>query len=206
VSRHIFVDETKRAGYVIAAVTVPDTEAIRRVVRALVLPGQRRIHMKHEQARRRRIIVSALAATQVQATVYDAARRYRTDLAARTACLTVLVEDIAALSGDTRLVIEQDDSLVSSRPARPVPARTPDRHRRPVRVPPPARLRRAAACPAGRRGLGLGPLRRVAAADQSDPDHRPHRLTDPAQREARAPRPSGRVSGSLPRSYCRRHH
>ncbi len=87
-SRHIFVDETKRAGYVIAAVTVPDTEAIRRVVRALVLPGQRRIHMKHEQARRRRIIVSALAATQVQATVYDAARRYRTDLAARTACLT----------------------------------------------------------------------------------------------------------------------
>jgi hypothetical protein len=89
---HIFVDETKRAGYVIAAVTVTDTEAIRKVVRALVLPGQRRIHMKHEQARRRRIIVSALAATEVQATVYDAARRYRTDLAARTACLTALVE------------------------------------------------------------------------------------------------------------------
>ncbi len=111
-SRHIFVDETKRAGYVIAAVTVTDVEVIRRVVRALVLPGQRRIHMKHEQARRRRIIVSALAATQVQATVYDAARRYRTDLAARTACLTVLVEDIAALGGETRLVIEQDDSVV----------------------------------------------------------------------------------------------
>jgi hypothetical protein len=84
VSSHIFVDETKRAGYVIAAVTVSDTEAIRKIVRALVLPGQRRIHMKHEQARRRRVIVSALAAMQVQATVYDAARRYRTDLAART--------------------------------------------------------------------------------------------------------------------------
>ena len=75
-SGHIFVDETKRAGYVIAAVTVSDTEAIRKIVRALVLPGQRRIHMKHEQARRRRVIVSALAAMQVQATVYDAARRY----------------------------------------------------------------------------------------------------------------------------------
>ena len=61
-SSHIFVDETKRAGYVIAAVTVSDTEAIRKTVRALVLPGQRRIHMKHEQARRRRVIVSALAA------------------------------------------------------------------------------------------------------------------------------------------------
>ena len=67
--------------------TVSDTEAIRKTVRALVLPGQRRIHMKHEQARRRRVIVSALAAMQVQAIVYDAARRYRTDLAARTACL-----------------------------------------------------------------------------------------------------------------------
>ena len=111
-SSHIFVDETKRAGYVIAAVTVSDTDAIRTIVRALVLPGQRRIHMKHEQARRRRVIVSALAAMQVQATVYDAARRYRTDLAARTACLTALVEDIAARDGDTRLVIEQDDSVV----------------------------------------------------------------------------------------------
>ena len=84
-SRHIFVDETKRAGYVIAAVTVTDAEAVRKVVRALVLPGQRRIHMKHEQARRRRILVSALAAMEIQAIVYDAARRYRTDLAARTA-------------------------------------------------------------------------------------------------------------------------
>jgi hypothetical protein len=60
VSGHIFVDETKRAGYVIAAVTVSDTEAIRKIVRALVLPGQRWIHMKHEQARRRRVIASAL--------------------------------------------------------------------------------------------------------------------------------------------------
>ena len=34
---HIFVDETKRAGYVIAAVTVTDTDAIRKVVRALVM-------------------------------------------------------------------------------------------------------------------------------------------------------------------------
>jgi hypothetical protein len=49
---------------------------------------------------------------RVQATVYDAARRYRTDLAARTACLAALVEDIAVRPGDTRLVIEQDDSVV----------------------------------------------------------------------------------------------
>ena len=92
--------------------SVVETEAIRKVVRALVLPGQRRIHMKHEQVRRRRFIFSALAATEIQATVYDAVRRYRTDLAARTACLAALVDDIAASAGDTRLVIEQDDSVV----------------------------------------------------------------------------------------------
>lgn len=109
---HVFVDETKRAGYVIAAVTVTDPEAVRKIVRDLVLPGQRRIHMKHEQARRRKIIVSALAATQIEATVYDAARRYRTDVTARSACLAALVEDLAARDAQTRLVIEQDDSLL----------------------------------------------------------------------------------------------
>lgn len=108
----VYVDETKRAGYVIAAVTVTDPGAARKITRALVLPGQRRIHMKHEQPRRRRAIVSALAAMPVAVTVYDAARRYRTDLEARAACLTALVEDLATIDGDTRLVIEQDDSLV----------------------------------------------------------------------------------------------
>jgi len=112
VTTWVYVDETKRAGYVIAAVTVTDPGAARKITRALVLPGQRRIHMKHEQPRRRRAIVSALAAMPVAVTVYDAARRYRTDLEARAACLTALVEDLATIDGDTRLVIEQDDSLV----------------------------------------------------------------------------------------------
>lgn len=108
----VYIDETKRAGYVIAAVTVTDPAATRKITQSLVLPGQRRIHMKHEQARRRRVIVSALAAMPVAVTVYDAARRYRTDLEARAACLAALVEDLAAIGDDTRLVIEQDDSLV----------------------------------------------------------------------------------------------
>ena len=110
----VYVDETKRAGYVLAATAVPDPEATRRVVRSLVLPGQRRIHMKQEQPRRRRAIVSVLVATPVETTIYDAARRYRTDLAARAACLAVLVKDLAATGRDTQLVIEQDDSLVRS--------------------------------------------------------------------------------------------
>ena len=50
-SSHVFVDETKRSGYVLAAVTVPDPVVTRKLVRGLVLPGQRRIHLKREQPR-----------------------------------------------------------------------------------------------------------------------------------------------------------
>jgi hypothetical protein len=114
VTTWVYVDETKRAGYVIAAVTVTDPAAVRKITRALVLPGQRRIHMKHEQPRRRRAIVSALTAAGLDTTIYDASRRYRTEHEARTACLTALIEDFVAASGNVRLVIERDDSLVRS--------------------------------------------------------------------------------------------
>ena len=70
-TRYVYVDESKRTGYVLAATTVPDFEAARRVIRGLILPGQRRLHMKHEQPRRRRAIVSALVATTVETTIYD---------------------------------------------------------------------------------------------------------------------------------------
>ena len=109
----IYVDESKRTGYVLAATTVPDPEATRKVIRGLILPGQRRLHMKHEQPRRRRVIVSALLTAPVKTTIYDAGRGYATEREARGACLTALVEDLAAAGdGETRLVIEQDDSLV----------------------------------------------------------------------------------------------
>ncbi len=113
-TRYVYVDESKRSGYVLAATTVSDLETTRRVVRSLVLPGQRRIHMKQEQPRRRRVIVSSLVTTPVETTIYDAGRGYRTDLAARAACLAALVDDLAAGGGATMLVIEQDDSLVRS--------------------------------------------------------------------------------------------
>ena len=73
-TRYVYVDESKRTGYVLAATTVPDFEAARRVIRGLILPGQRRLHMHNEQVRRRRTIVSAIGTTQVTAIIYDAAR------------------------------------------------------------------------------------------------------------------------------------
>lgn len=114
VVRHVFVDETKQQGYVVAAAVVVegDVEPLRRVVRGLVLPGQRRLHMKTERDSRRRQIVAALVEAGVQVVVYDAGRRYRTDLQAREECLRGVVADAARWVGSTRLVLEQDDSLV----------------------------------------------------------------------------------------------
>ncbi len=112
VTTWVYVDETKRAGYVLAAVTVTDPIATRKAVRSLIVPGRRRVHMNHEHVRHRRIIVSTLTAMPLAVTLYDAARNYPTDLQARAACLTALVRDLAATDGDTHLVLEQDDSLL----------------------------------------------------------------------------------------------
>jgi len=115
VSGHVFLDETKQQGYVVVAALVRAEElaSLRVVVRGLVLPGQRRVHMKDERDSRRREIAAALVAAGVRVVVYDAARRYSTDLVARRECLHAVVTDAAAAQGETRLVLEQDDSLVS---------------------------------------------------------------------------------------------
>ncbi len=114
-SRLVFVDETKHRGYVlVASVAVSEElEPLRRVVRGLVLAGQRRVHMKDENDSRKRAIAAAIVAAGVEAVIYDAGRRYRTERESRAECLRGLVEDTAAAPGHTRLVIEQDDSLVS---------------------------------------------------------------------------------------------
>ena len=113
-SGHVFVDETKQRGYLlVAAVVVPaDLDPLRRLVRSLVLPGQRRLHMKDESDPRRRAIASAIAASGVQATIYDAGRRYQTERDRRAACLEALIHDISRRE-DNLLVLEEDETLRS---------------------------------------------------------------------------------------------
>lgn len=112
-STHIFVDETKRNGYLLVAGVVlhGDLAAARKVIRGLVLPGQRRLHMKNESDSRKRAIASAIVELSVQVTVYDAGKRYRNEQERRSACLRSLVGDAAARSA-SMIVLEQDDTLV----------------------------------------------------------------------------------------------
>lgn len=110
---HVFVDETKHVGYLLVAAKILDEELqiLRKAVRDLVLPGQRRLHMKDERNQRKRAIAAALVGAGTQATVDDAARRYPTEREARAACLRALVHDLAS-ARSVSIVLEQDDSLV----------------------------------------------------------------------------------------------
>lgn len=112
-SGHVFVDETKSRGYLLVAgvVLVGDLDPIRKVIRGLVLPCQRRLHMKDESDSRKRAIADAIAATDVRATIYDAGRRHRNERERRAVCLQALVTDAARCSY-TSLVLEQDDTLL----------------------------------------------------------------------------------------------
>ena len=90
----VFVDETKRRDYLlVAGVVMPaDLDAVRKIMRGLVLPGQRRLHMKDENDSRKRSLATAIAVSGVHATIYDAGRRYRNERERRAACLRAVVQ------------------------------------------------------------------------------------------------------------------
>jgi len=109
--RYVYVDETKRTGYVMAAASLRDPQAARRVVRGLILPGQRRVHMVRERPARKSQIIDAVCAMEVTVTIYDAGRDHESELAARVACLRAIVTDLKG-DDDAYLTIERDDGLV----------------------------------------------------------------------------------------------
>ncbi|AYE99674.1 hypothetical protein C0J29_32465 (plasmid) [Mycobacterium paragordonae] len=115
-ARHIYVDETKHRDYLMVAAVVlgEDLTSARAVVQELLKPGQRHLHMKDEADGRKETIAKALVSADLRATVYDAGRRHRTQVLARAACLSALVEDLATSNVETLIVLDQDESLVQS--------------------------------------------------------------------------------------------
>jgi len=117
VSVQIYVDETKAKGYLIAAASgAPEQLKIsRKEIAALILPGQRSLHMKAEQDTRRRLIVDTIIRMGndlgVQAVVYDAGR-VGTERDRRARCLQALVDD-AARHVAAEIVFDLDETLLS---------------------------------------------------------------------------------------------
>lgn len=112
----ICVDESKQRDFVMVAAVVlgNDLNAARAVVQDLLRPGQHYLHMKNEADGRKETIAKSLVAADLQATVYDAGRRHRTQLLARAACLSALINDLATSDVDTLIVLDQDETLVRS--------------------------------------------------------------------------------------------
>lgn len=109
---HVFVDESKARDYLlIASVVLPgDVTTARRHVQGLVLPGQRRIHMKTESDRRRRMLLSKFQAAGFTATILLAGAAHKRELDRREACLRLLVTRLAG-GGDTILCLESDETV-----------------------------------------------------------------------------------------------
>ncbi|AOS95124.1 hypothetical protein AN931_23285 [Mycobacterium intracellulare subsp. chimaera] len=115
-ARHVYVDETKHRDYLMVAAVVlgEDLTSARGVVQDLLKPGQQHLHMKDEADGRKETIAKTLAAADLRATVYDAGRRHHTQVLARAACLSALVDDLAASDVETLIVLDQDETLVQS--------------------------------------------------------------------------------------------
>ena len=113
-ARHIYVDETKQRHYLLVASVHISTDLtdLRGVVRSLLLPGQRYLHMKDEKDGRKRTIAQAFVDAGVQATVYRAGPQHRNERDRRSACLKALVQDHASAS-TVRLVFDEDETMVS---------------------------------------------------------------------------------------------
>lgn len=109
----LFVDESKTTGYtMVAAVVVSsDVASLRREVRSLVLPGQRRIHFTKEQPERKRLILSRLTALGAQAQVFHCATKDQ--VVGREACLAGIVAH-AAEHSHTKITIERDESIAKA--------------------------------------------------------------------------------------------
>jgi hypothetical protein len=114
VKAHIFVDECKVRGLLLAAAVIPpsDLALLRKLLGGLRLPGQRRIHFSAESDARRKVILRTLVDAGLEARIYDATSIKDIQLARDTA-VARLVDDAAEL-GVELLVLERDDESVAA--------------------------------------------------------------------------------------------
>lgn len=108
---HLFVDESKAGAYLLVAACVEASTiaTARHRLDALLLPGQKRIHMKNERKERRDLIAKSVTSMGQQCCVLDAGRCFPTERQARAACLEML---IGRYPRATTLTLERDESLV----------------------------------------------------------------------------------------------
>lgn len=111
----LFLDESKRGGFVFAVVAV-DAHRVkdrRRWLRGQLLPGQERIHFTDERRTRRQQLIAGIAGWSPPPAVHilTSGNRYQSE--ARDECIAML-PDLARRTGANLAVIERDDSRYES--------------------------------------------------------------------------------------------
>ncbi|MEU0095544.1 hypothetical protein [Kribbella sp. NPDC006257] len=73
---HVFVDETKAKGLLMAAARCPagDLNVNRKALRALLLPGQEHLHFNNESDARRKKILATISAFHLLVDLYQTQR------------------------------------------------------------------------------------------------------------------------------------
>lgn len=109
----LFVDESKAKGHTMVAALIVqgDVGSLRKQVKSLVLPGQRRIHFTKESDSRKKAILSSLTKLGVKAHVFHCVSKNQA--LSREACLTALVAHAVEMSCKA-IVLERDESIEQS--------------------------------------------------------------------------------------------
>lgn len=109
---YAFVDESKVKDYLLVSAVVRESQlgSARALIRGLLMPGQPRLHMKHESDPRRRKILSAISELVPDVRIYRAAADGRTEIVRRAHCLRRLVADLHR-DEHSRLCLELDETL-----------------------------------------------------------------------------------------------
>ena len=106
-SRLVFIDESIRSNrYLLCAASVEASRAgqLRRDVRRMLLPGQRRLHFRLEGKRRRRLLLAQLVKLDLDVVLVQSRMTPdRTAEGARALCLSTLVEQAQADGRDATL-------------------------------------------------------------------------------------------------------
>ncbi len=107
----LFIDESKQPNYLVVATLVNDADVpkLRKILKALVIAGQRSIHFRKEKPSRRRDVISMLG--KIGFTSYLFRSEMAHELDARNDCLEQIFT-FAKNSGVSRLVFERDDSII----------------------------------------------------------------------------------------------
>ena len=104
-SVHAFVDESQRGPHYLMAAALIDPgglAAARAHLRAMLLPGQRRLHFAKERPPRRRSLLTAMSDLKVRVRLYESTEK---EEAARQRVMAALLADLVAWRG-RRMVIE----------------------------------------------------------------------------------------------------